>query len=55
LFPAAIYNFNQLPSLIVASDVIVICGGSLIICVLAGVLPAWRAGRLNPVEALRHE
>jgi lipoprotein-releasing system permease protein len=55
LFPAAIYNFNQLPSLMVAADVVVICGGSLLICVLAGVLPAWRAGRLDPVEALRHE
>lgn len=55
LFPAAIYNFRELPALVVPSDLIVICGGSLLICLLAGLIPAWNAGRLKPVEALRHE
>jgi ABC-type lipoprotein release transport system permease subunit len=26
-----------------------------VICILGGVIPAWRAGRLKPVEALRYE
>lgn len=55
LFPAQIYTFSELPALIVPQDIAIICGGSLIICVLAGLLPAWNAGRLKPVEALRHE
>jgi lipoprotein-releasing system permease protein len=55
LFPASIYQFAELPALIVPGDVAVICGGSLLICLLAGLLPAWNAGRLKPVEALRHE
>ena len=55
LFPASIYVFSELPALIVPLDIAIICGGSLIICVLAGLLPAWNAGRLQPVEALRHE
>jgi len=55
LFPATVYNFSLLPAVIVPRDVAVICGGSLLICVLAGVLPAWNASRLQPVEALRHE
>ena len=55
LFPAALYNFYELPALIVPGDVALICGGSLVICLLAGLLPAWTAGRLRPVEALRHE
>ncbi len=55
LFPASIYNFDQLPALIVPGDIAVICGGSLLICILAGLLPAWNAGRLKPVEALRHD
>ena len=55
LFPASIYGFTELPALIVPGDIAIICGGSLFICVLAGLLPAWNAGRLKPVEALRHE
>jgi ABC-type lipoprotein release transport system permease subunit len=26
-----------------------------VICILGGLIPAWRAGRLKPVEALRYE
>lgn len=55
LFPARIYSFSKLPALFVPSDIAVICLGSLVICVLAGLLPAWNASRLHPVEALRHE
>jgi len=55
LFPARIYSFSKLPALFVPSDIAAICLGSLIICVLAGLLPAWNASRLHPVEALRHE
>lgn len=55
LFPADIYGFGELPALIVPQDVIIICTSAFIICVLGGVIPAWQAGRLKPVEALRYE
>jgi lipoprotein-releasing system permease protein len=55
LFPASIYGFTELPSLIVPRDIVLICGSALLICVLGGVIPAWRAGRLQPVAALRYE
>jgi lipoprotein-releasing system permease protein len=55
LFPASIYGFGELPALIVPRDVLLICGSALLICILGGVIPAWRAGRLKPVEALRYE
>jgi len=55
LFPRTIYSFDRLPALIVPADIAIICGGSLFICLLAGLLPAWNAGRLQPVEALRNE
>jgi lipoprotein-releasing system permease protein len=55
LFPADIYQFNKLPAQIVPGDILLICGSALIICILGGVLPAWRAWRLKPVEALRYE
>jgi lipoprotein-releasing system permease protein len=55
LFPAKIYGFGDLPAIIAPRDVAVICISSFIICILGGVLPAFRAGRLKPVEALRYE
>lgn len=55
LFPEQIYLFKELPALVVPGDVAMIAGGSLVICLLAGLIPAWNAGRLKPVEALRHE
>lgn len=52
---ARFYQFSRLPAYTAPSDVatIVIC--SIVISTLAGLLPAWRAARLKPVEALRSE
>jgi len=55
LFPASIYGFSELPAIFDARDIALICGSSFVICILGGVLPALRAGRLKPVEALRYE
>jgi lipoprotein-releasing system permease protein len=55
LFPESIYGFPDLPALIVRGDILLICGSAWLICTLGGFIPAWRAGRLKPVEALRYE
>jgi lipoprotein-releasing system permease protein len=55
LFPASVYGFGELPALITPRDVAFICLNSFVICILGGLLPAIRAGRLQPVEALRYE
>jgi len=55
LFPESIYMFRGLPALVVPRDIVLICGSALLICLLGGLIPAWRAGRLQPVEALRYE
>ncbi|MCS1411486.1 MAG: Lipoprotein-releasing system transmembrane protein LolC [Verrucomicrobia subdivision 3 bacterium] len=55
MFPPEIYGFSLLPAVVKSSDLWVICGGSLVICAVAGILPAINASRLRPVESLRHE
>jgi lipoprotein-releasing system permease protein len=55
LFPASIYGFGELPAVVAPRDIALICASSFVICILGGVLPALRAGRLKPVEALRYE
>ena len=53
IFPASIYGFQALPAQIVPGDLVKIGVGSFFICLLGGVLPAWNASRLRPVEAFR--
>jgi lipoprotein-releasing system permease protein len=55
LFPASIYNFTELPALIIPRDMWLVCGSALLVCTLGGAIPAWLAGRLKPVDALRYE
>ena len=55
LFPEKLYGFRELPAQVVPGDLVVICGVSILICLLAGLLPAWNAARLRPGEALRSE
>jgi len=55
LFPPSIYGFGELPALINPVDIAIICGGSLVICLAAAILPARHASKMKPVEALRYE
>jgi lipoprotein-releasing system permease protein len=55
LFASSIYGFGDLPAVIIPGDIAIICGGSLVICLLAAVLPSWHASKMKTVEALRHD
>ena len=55
LFAAEIYFLSQLPSVVETSDVVSVVAMSLGLSFLAVLYPAWRAARLDPVEALRYE
>lgn len=55
LFAGEIYFLSQLPAVINWQDVILVIGMAFTLSILATIYPAWRASRLDPVEALRYE
>lgn len=52
---ARFYQFSQLPAYLSGKDLALIVVSALVVSTLAGLLPAWRAAILKPVEALRSE
>jgi lipoprotein-releasing system permease protein len=55
LFAAEIYFLSKLPAQIDWSEVTAVISMAMIISLLATLYPAWRAARLDPVEALIYE
>ena len=55
LFSAEVYFLSQLPARVEPPEVIMVVLMGLGLSVLATLYPAWRAARLDPVEALRYE
>ncbi|HEY7422652.1 MAG TPA: ABC transporter permease [Gemmataceae bacterium] len=55
LFDRSVYYFNEIPTDLSVSSVLLINLGAVAIAVLFSVLPALRAALLHPVRALRYE
>ena len=55
VFDEKIYYFFEIPTRVNAGTVAWVAIGAMAIAVMASVLPARRAARLNPVEALRYD
>lgn len=55
LFAEEIYFLSKLPAVIDWNEVITVILMAFVLSILATLYPAWRAARLDPVEALRYE
>jgi lipoprotein-releasing system permease protein len=52
---AKVYFMSDLPASVELGDVLRIGGVALLLCALATTYPAWRASRVAPAQALRHD
>lgn len=55
LFPKELYHLSEIPAVVSWGDIAWIGLVAMVICTLAGMVPALRAARLDPVSALRYE
>jgi lipoprotein-releasing system permease protein len=55
IFPSTVYFLSKLPAEMSVGETLAVVVLSLTLSLLATLYPAWRAARLDPVDALRYE
>ncbi len=53
--PGGVYGIDRLPVVVDPGLIVFIAFCALVICMLASIIPAFQASRLDPVEALRYD
>ena len=53
--PGSVYLISRMPSDPQSADILPVVAISLALAFVATVYPSWRASRVQPAEALRHE
>jgi lipoprotein-releasing system permease protein len=53
--PGDVYFIERLPVRPEAGDFVAVIAAALLLCLAAALYPAWRASRLDPVEAIRRQ
>jgi len=53
--PGGVYGLDRLPVVVDPWLIAFMAGASMVICIVASIIPAYQAARLNPVEALRYD
>ena len=55
VFPKDVYGLSKIPWRVIPREVVDVAVSVIFFCTIASFLPAWRAARMNPVDALRKE
>ncbi|HKX46415.1 MAG TPA: FtsX-like permease family protein, partial [Planctomycetota bacterium] len=55
IFDRTVYYFDEIPSRVDALPVVLIVAGAFVATLLSAAMPAWRAARQHPIDALRYE
>ena len=55
IFPEQVYEFSEIPAVVKPEEIAIICVAAFVTCWIFALIPAYRASRLDPAEALRRE
>jgi lipoprotein-releasing system permease protein len=55
VFPKSIYGLDHIPWRVIPAEIAQVAVAVIVFCSLASFFPAWRAARMDPVQALRKE